>query len=81
MRIPNSDSGLTLVSGAKVFLAVGDTPLSALSDLNQILNQGKDQDVLLWVYTPDCSQDGSWNQEAERDIREVVGSCDLLLVN
>ncbi|KAJ7657378.1 hypothetical protein DFH06DRAFT_1328190 [Mycena polygramma] len=40
---------------------------------------GKDRDVLLWVYTPDSSQDGSWSEEAERDIREVVGPCDLLM--
>ncbi|KAJ7831474.1 hypothetical protein B0H13DRAFT_2289250 [Mycena leptocephala] len=40
---------------------------------------GKERDVLLWVYTPDGSQDGSWNERAERHIGEVVGSCDPLL--
>ncbi|KAJ7926409.1 hypothetical protein B0H13DRAFT_2653845 [Mycena leptocephala] len=40
---------------------------------------GKERDVLLWVYTPDSSQDGSWNERAEKHIGEVVGSCDPLL--
>ncbi|KAJ7159060.1 hypothetical protein C8R43DRAFT_1105536 [Mycena crocata] len=40
---------------------------------------GKEQDVLLWLYTPDNSHDGSWNREAETDICKVVGLCDPLI--
>jgi hypothetical protein len=40
------------------------------------LNQGKDEDVVFWVYTPDSIQEGTWKEPAERNIKDVVGSCD-----
>ncbi|KAJ7429388.1 hypothetical protein B0H11DRAFT_2409446 [Mycena galericulata] len=40
---------------------------------------GKERDIMVWIYTPDSLQDGSWTRQAERDIREVVGPCGLLI--
>ncbi|KAJ6573487.1 hypothetical protein DFH09DRAFT_388963 [Mycena vulgaris] len=40
---------------------------------------GKEQDLWLVVYTPDSSQDGIWTEDAERDIKEIVGPCNPLL--
>ncbi|KAJ7689581.1 hypothetical protein B0H17DRAFT_634236 [Mycena rosella] len=40
---------------------------------------GKDEDVLVGLYTPDSSEGGTWTEEAARDIQEVVGSSNNLL--
>ncbi|KAJ7750921.1 hypothetical protein DFH07DRAFT_826956 [Mycena maculata] len=40
---------------------------------------GKDQDVLVWVYTPNTSQAGSWTQQVDKPMRDIVGPCDSLL--
>ncbi|KAF7335706.1 FAD-binding-3 domain-containing protein [Mycena venus] len=45
----------------------------------EVFLAGKDRDIQLCVYTPDSPQDGSWNEKAKRDIREVVGPCNLLM--
>ncbi|KAJ7687841.1 hypothetical protein B0H17DRAFT_1332303 [Mycena rosella] len=37
---------------------------------------GKEKDVTIWVYTPDSSQDGTWTEEAELKLADVMGSCD-----
>ncbi|KAJ7611800.1 hypothetical protein FB45DRAFT_1037437 [Roridomyces roridus] len=43
--------------------------------------KGKDRDVLLWLYAPDeniCCSD-SWTRPAENHIKEVMGTCDIML--
>ncbi|KAJ7661461.1 hypothetical protein DFH06DRAFT_374144 [Mycena polygramma] len=40
---------------------------------------GKDEDVVLWVYTPDASQDGTWTEPAERKITDIIGRCGPLI--
>ncbi|KAJ7488100.1 hypothetical protein FB451DRAFT_1226419 [Mycena latifolia] len=37
---------------------------------------GSENDIMLWVYTPDSSQDGTWTEEAEQKITDVLGPCD-----
>ncbi|KAJ7352008.1 hypothetical protein DFH08DRAFT_77882 [Mycena albidolilacea] len=37
---------------------------------------GKDRDIILWVYTPDSSQDGSWDEEADQKLTDVIGPSD-----
>ncbi|KAJ7488120.1 hypothetical protein FB451DRAFT_1226471 [Mycena latifolia] len=37
---------------------------------------GSKNDIMLWVYTPDGSQDGTWTEEAEQKITDVLGPCD-----
>ncbi|KAF7345825.1 FAD-binding-3 domain-containing protein [Mycena venus] len=39
-------------------------------------NVGKDNDISLLLYTPDNSQDGTWTENAEKKITDVLGSCD-----
>ncbi|KAJ7140900.1 hypothetical protein C8R44DRAFT_762051 [Mycena epipterygia] len=40
---------------------------------------GKSDDVFLWVYTPESSQDGTWREEAGRKIVDIIGPCDFRL--
>ncbi|KAJ7319085.1 hypothetical protein DFH08DRAFT_394574 [Mycena albidolilacea] len=40
---------------------------------------GKDEDVVFWVYTPDSVQKGTWKEPAERNIKDVIGSCDPMI--
>ncbi|KAJ7695758.1 hypothetical protein B0H17DRAFT_426680 [Mycena rosella] len=37
---------------------------------------GTENDISLWVYTPDSSQDGTWTQEADKKLPDVLGPCD-----
>jgi len=37
---------------------------------------GKENDISLLLYTPDSSQDGTWTEEAEKEITDVLGPCD-----
>ncbi|KAJ7730989.1 hypothetical protein DFH07DRAFT_1065847 [Mycena maculata] len=38
-------------------------------------NVGKADDITLWVYTPDGSQNGTWTEKAEKNLADVVGPC------
>ncbi|KAJ7745427.1 hypothetical protein DFH07DRAFT_16260 [Mycena maculata] len=35
----------------------------------------KEQDIMLWVYTPDSRQDGTWTDPAEKKFADVLGPC------
>ncbi|KAJ7466879.1 hypothetical protein FB451DRAFT_400314 [Mycena latifolia] len=35
-----------------------------------------DDDIFLYVFTPDSCQDGTWSDEGERKIADVLGPCD-----
>ncbi|KAJ7890898.1 hypothetical protein B0H14DRAFT_2689037 [Mycena olivaceomarginata] len=37
---------------------------------------GKENDISLLIYTPDSPQDGTWTQETEKQITDVLGPCD-----
>ncbi|KAJ7890918.1 hypothetical protein B0H14DRAFT_2689079 [Mycena olivaceomarginata] len=37
---------------------------------------GKENDISLLIYTPDSTQDGTWTQETEKQITDVLGPCD-----
>ncbi|KAJ7348474.1 hypothetical protein DFH08DRAFT_866037 [Mycena albidolilacea] len=37
---------------------------------------GKENDISLLIYTPDSTQDGTWTQETEKPITDVLGPCD-----
>ncbi|KAJ7123109.1 hypothetical protein C8R44DRAFT_160970 [Mycena epipterygia] len=37
---------------------------------------GKEENIALWLYTPDSTQDGTWTEEAERKLTDVLGPCD-----
>ncbi|KAJ7766973.1 hypothetical protein DFH07DRAFT_938604 [Mycena maculata] len=39
-------------------------------------NVGKADDITLWVYTPDEPQDGGWTAKAEKNLADVIGTCD-----
>ncbi|KAF7323836.1 FAD-binding-3 domain-containing protein [Mycena kentingensis (nom. inval.)] len=45
----------------------------------QALLTGAEEDLTLWVYTPDTEQDGSWTQPADVRITDVVGKCEPLI--
>lgn len=51
--------------------------------VNQLLHfaQGEANDLVLWVYTPDSTQDGSWTDKAEIKLTDVLGPCDVRSVN
>ncbi|KAJ7730978.1 hypothetical protein DFH07DRAFT_945262 [Mycena maculata] len=36
---------------------------------------GKEKDIMMWVYTPDSSQDGTWTDVAEKKFVDVLGPC------
>ncbi|KAJ7822745.1 hypothetical protein B0H14DRAFT_3146237 [Mycena olivaceomarginata] len=38
--------------------------------------QGKDKDLVFWIYSPDASEKGTWTQAAERKLTEILGPCD-----
>jgi hypothetical protein len=38
--------------------------------------QGGENDLGLWLYTPDSTQDGSWSEEPEKKLMDVLGKCD-----
>jgi salicylate hydroxylase len=40
------------------------------------MTQGKENDISLLIYTPDSPQDGTWTQETEKQITDVLGPCD-----
>ncbi|KAJ7842959.1 hypothetical protein B0H14DRAFT_2779732 [Mycena olivaceomarginata] len=40
---------------------------------------GEANDLVLWVYTPDSTQDGSWTDKAEIKLTDVLGPCDVRL--
>ncbi|KAJ7810000.1 hypothetical protein B0H14DRAFT_2524449 [Mycena olivaceomarginata] len=37
---------------------------------------GGENDLGLWLYTPDSTQDGSWSEEPEKKLMDVLGKCD-----
>ncbi|KAJ7294104.1 hypothetical protein C8J57DRAFT_1270811 [Mycena rebaudengoi] len=38
---------------------------------------GKENDIALMIYTPDSSPNGSWAEEAEQKLTDIVGACDV----
>jgi salicylate hydroxylase len=40
------------------------------------MNQGKENDISLLIYTPDSPQDGTWTQETEKQITDALGPCE-----
>ncbi|KAJ7830582.1 hypothetical protein B0H13DRAFT_1915878 [Mycena leptocephala] len=38
--------------------------------------QGKDKDLVFWIYSPDASEKGTWTQAAERKLTEILGPYD-----
>ncbi|KAJ7159071.1 hypothetical protein C8R43DRAFT_359147 [Mycena crocata] len=38
---------------------------------------GKENDIALWLYTPDSTQNGTWKDEAERKLSDVLGPSDV----
>ncbi|KAF7367871.1 FAD-binding-3 domain-containing protein [Mycena sanguinolenta] len=40
---------------------------------------GRENDLALSLYTPDATQDGTWTEEPEKNINDVIGPCDIRL--
>ncbi|KAJ7148147.1 hypothetical protein C8R43DRAFT_1129294 [Mycena crocata] len=63
-----------------LFLEWPETSLSLGSHRGTIaISTGKEKDIALWLYTPDSTQDGSWKEDADPKLSEVLGSCDVHL--
>ncbi|KAJ7197418.1 hypothetical protein GGX14DRAFT_471303, partial [Mycena pura] len=86
---PDSATGLALYSAnvpkalvvqnglADIFYdAIGTSIWMGSNRAAMVVPAGEAEDLTLWVYTPDSSQDGTWINEAEMPITDVLGPCD-----
>ncbi|KAJ7687859.1 hypothetical protein B0H17DRAFT_1069457 [Mycena rosella] len=82
-------SGMALYGAVvPMALALKDPDLSAFYEYPQstvglgtgrgliTLVGGKDNDISVWVYTPDGEQDGSWTESADQKLVDILGPCD-----